>query len=260
MEIFGAHEVTAHTPAALRERLYVRTVDVTGSTNNDIKELAEAGEPEGAVIIADEQTAGKGRLGRSFWSPKNAGLYMSVLLRPTLAAADALSVTAAAAVSTAEAVDVLSGKNAGIKWVNDIYINGRKICGILAESAFDASGEIRYTVLGIGVNVADIGFPDDIKDKAGAVGADISIRPKLAAEILTRFFAYYDRLPSKSFMDEYRRRSVLTGKLIEYERGGVMYSGTVIGTDDDAKLIVRDEAGNVSLLSSGEVNIKSAVF
>ena len=115
---------------------------------------------------------------------------------------------------------------------------------------------MRYAVLGIGINVSDSGFPDEIKDIAGTVGADISLRPLIASKILTYFFGYYDSFPSKAYMDEYRRRSVLTGRTIEYEQGGVLHTAVVDGIDDDACLIVRDLSGDVKHLASGEVLIK----
>lgn len=255
MGIFAAEEVTALLGESLRARIGVRTTDITGSTNDDIKALAESGAPEGTVMIAGEQTAGKGRLGRSFYSPKDAGLYMSILLRPKLGTADALAITTAAGAAAARAIDAVCGTNAGIKWVNDIYIGSRKVCGILTEASLSPDGGVRYAVLGIGVNVTDRGFPDDIKNKAGAVGADISLRPAIAAKILEFFFAYYESFPSKVYMDEYRRRSVLTGRTIEYEQGGVMHTAKVEGIDDDARLIVRGGDGELKYLSSGEVSI-----
>ena len=256
MSIFSADGVYSFLDPALSGRLYITAVDVTGSTNDDIKVLAAGGAPEGEVIIAGEQTAGKGRLGRSFYSPKDAGIYMSVLLRPKTGSGDALAITTAAGAAVACALDEVCGTDAGIKWVNDLYIAGRKVCGILTESSLSADGSVKYAVLGIGVNVTDRGFPEDIKNKAGAVGADISLRPCIAAKILERFFGYYDSFPSRLYMDEYRRRSVLTGKTIEYERGGKLYTARVEGIDDNALLIVRGEDGNVNYLSSGEVNIK----
>ena len=257
MGIFGREEVISRLGAPLDTRLDIVTTDITGSTNNDIKAAAAKGAPEGLVIIAGEQTAGKGRLGRSFWSPRDTGLYFSILLRPRVSAADALSITTAAAVAVSEAIDELTGLHAGIKWVNDIYISGRKVCGILTEASLMPDGGMDLAVLGIGVNVAENDFPDDIRDKAGSIGAASDIRPALAAGILTRFFAYYDDLPSKGYMDEYRARSILSGKTVEYEQGGVMRTAEVIGTDDSARLIVRDADGKTSYLSSGEVNIKS---
>ncbi|MBP3853988.1 MAG: biotin--[acetyl-CoA-carboxylase] ligase [Ruminiclostridium sp.] len=255
MAFFEPEKIKLHLTGFAVSRLDIRTAEITGSTNDDIKALAESGAPEGTVMIAGEQTAGKGRLGRSFYSPKDTGLYMSVLLRPRLPASDALAITTAAAAAVALAADALCGTSAGIKWVNDIYVGGRKVCGILTESSLAPDGSMKYAVLGIGVNVADGGFPDDIADKAGALGADTALRPALAASILENFFAYYDKLPERGFMDEYRRRSVLTDRVIEYERGGERLTGTVLGIDDEARLAVRGADGIIRYLSSGEVNI-----
>ncbi len=240
----------------LAGRLDIRTTAVTGSTNDDVKELAASGGPEGTVVIAGAQTAGKGRLGRSFYSPENVGLYMSVLLRPTLAAQDALAITTAAAVATAGAIDALCGTDAGIKWVNDIYLGDRKVCGILTESSVSVGGMINYAVLGIGVNVAAADYPAEIAGKAGALGIAPELRMRLAAGILMRFFEIYDRLPSREYMDEYRRRSILTGQMIEYERDGIAHTGIVAGIDDDARLLIKDEDGVTLSLSSGEVSVK----
>ena len=255
MGIFAAEEVSALIADTLRGRIVIKTADITGSTNDDIKELAAGGAPEGTVMIAGEQTAGKGRLGRSFYSPRDAGLYMSILLRPALGTADALAITTAAGAAAACAIDEVCGTDAGIKWVNDIYIGSRKVCGILTESSLAPDGGVRYAVLGIGVNVTDRGFPDDIKNKAGAVGVDISLRPAIAAKIIEYFFSYYRSFPSKAYMDEYRRRSILTGKTIEYEQNGVTHTALVEGIDDDARLVVRAPDGTVTYLSSGEVSV-----
>ena len=127
------------------------------STNTLVKHLAEQGGREGMVVIAQHQTAGKGRLGRSFYSPKGTGLYLSILLRPKFSAQEALSITTAAAVAVAEAVDQVTGKEGGeakIKWVNDVYYRYRKVCGILTEASIDfETGGLHYAVLGIGVNL-----------------------------------------------------------------------------------------------------------
>ncbi len=257
--VIPGHEVISELDDRLRSRLHIRTVGITGSTNDDLKAAAADGAPEGEVLIAGAQTAGKGRLGRSFWSPDSGGLYMSILLRPSLPIGSALCITAAAAVAVSEAADNISGIRSGIKWVNDIYVDGRKICGILTESAVAPDGSMNHAVLGIGVNTCDMGFPEELRDKAGAIGIDRALIPKLAAGILTRFFAIYDSLPSRAFMEEYRHRSVLTGRVIEYERGGVLYRGTVEGIDNDARLLVRGSDNKVIQLISGEVNIKTRI-
>lgn len=253
--MFSEDEVYASVGDKLEKRIYVRVFETVGSTNDELKRLARRGFCEGTVIAAGEQTAGKGRLGRSFCSPKDVGLYMSILLRPGVEADDALAITTAAGTAVSEAIDALCGVQSGIKWVNDVYVDGRKVCGILTESSSDRNG-VSFAVLGIGVNVSDREFPEDIRDRAGSLGADPDMRPKLAGGILTRFFEYYDAFPSRAYMDEYRRRSLLTGKTIVYESGGNEHSALVTGIDDAARLIVRGDDGNVKYLTSGEVRIK----
>ena len=159
------------------------------STNTVLKELAEHGGREGMVVIAQRQTMGKGRLGRSFYSPQGGGLYMSVLLRPRFSADAALSITTAAAVAVARAIDDVTGERAMIKWVNDVYFHGRKVCGILTEASvdFENSG-LHYAVLGMGVNLTEPegGFPGEVAQVAGALfagKAPAGSRPKLAAAI-----------------------------------------------------------------------------
>ena len=253
----AAAEAAAALDKELARRLRIKTVDVTGSTNDDMRILAEQGEKEGSVIIAGEQTAGKGRHGHSFYSPKDDGLYMSILLRPDLPASQSLMITTAAAVAVSEAIGELTSADPVIKWVNDIFIGGRKVCGILTEASLGSGGVMDHAILGIGVNVSESAFPEDIKDTAGTIGADAGIRPRLAGLILTRFFRIYDDLPSKGYMEEYRRRSFLIGRNVTYERGNTRYSGRVTGIDDDAHLIVERDGMN-DILSSGEISVRPA--
>ncbi len=232
------------------------------STNTVLKELAELGGREGMVVIAQRQTMGKGRLGRSFYSPQGGGLYMSVLLRPRFSAEEALSITTAAAVAVARAIDDVTGERAMIKWVNDVYFHGRKVCGILTEASvdFENSG-LHYAVLGMGVNLTEPegGFPGEVAQVAGALfagKAPAGSRPKLAAAILNRFFAYYQALPRRTFMEEYRSRSLLTGMDITFMEGESQREGTVLGVDEEARLLVRLPDGSKKVFGAGEVNIK----
>lgn len=257
MTMFGSGEVKAAL-GDIADSFDIIIKEKTGSTNADIKELAESGAPGFTVVIAGEQSAGRGRLGRSFWSPPDAGIYMSILIRAKLDTADSLCITTCSAVSVAEAIEDVCGVSAGIKWVNDIYVGGKKVCGILTESSF-IERQLDYAVLGIGINVADVGFPDDLIEKAGALNVGLSLRPVLAAQVLSRFYGYYPTMAQKTYMEEYRRRSVLTGKRIEYEKGGSLHTADVVGIDDNAHLLVKDDSGKTTALSSGEVNIKTPV-
>ena len=144
---------------------YPQVFPVLPSTNDTVKALAAEGAPEGVVVLAEAQTAGKGRMRRQFFSPDGTGIYMSILLRPKLAAEDALFITTAAAAAVADAIEAATGENAGIKWVNDVYLRGLKVCGILTEGALGLEeGNLEYAVLGIGINAIapQNGFPEEI--------------------------------------------------------------------------------------------------
>ena len=240
---------------ALSERLDIKTAEITGSTNDDVKRLAHSGAAEGTVVIAGAQTAGRGRLGRSFYSPDSTGIYMSVLLRPALPLPEAQLITVCAACAVSEATDRVCGVSTGIKWVNDIYLGGKKVCGILTESS--ASGSTAdCAVLGIGINVSTADFPDDIKNIAGGLGAVPEKIPELTAEVLKCFFGYYDRLPEKAFMERYRQRSILIGRYISFERNGEVCSARAVGIDDCAGLEIITEKGEKQTLRTGEVSVR----
>ncbi len=241
--------------------LRILTVPEVDSTNNELKKMAEAGEPEGTVLVANRQTGGKGRMGRQFFSPGDSGLYMSVLLRPKLSAEDALLITTAAAVAVAKAIEALSGKKAGIKWVNDIFVDGKKVCGILTEAAVDfESGGLQYAVLGIGINVCPPtgGFPPAVRDVAGAVFKNQigDIKSRLCAGVLNHFFEIYQMLAEKRFMQEYQASSIVIGKRVTVVKGESEAQALVKGIDDNANLIVQYDDGSVKTLSSGEIRIK----
>ncbi|WP_296793988.1 biotin--[acetyl-CoA-carboxylase] ligase [Ruminococcus sp.] len=233
----------------------------TDSTNTRLRELAMQGAPEGTAVIAGMQTGGKGRLGRKFFSPSDTGLYLSILLRPEMTAADAVRITTAAAVAVADAVEKISGRKADIKWVNDVYINGRKICGILTEAAFSLeNGGLDYAVCGIGINVYEPegGFPEDIKDIAGAVldTPAEDVRNRLAALVLENFMGYYHQLSENSFLHGYRSRLMWRGEDINLIRGSEITPAKLIDTDENCRLLVKYEDGTEDTISSGEISIR----
>lgn len=240
--------------------LAIEVREVVSSTNTVLKGLAEGGGREGMVLIAERQENGKGRMGRRFHSPKGTGLYMSILLRPQFSAEQSLGITTAAAVAVAGAIDQLTGQRSQIKWVNDVYLHGKKVCGILTEAALDfENGNLNYAVLGMGVNLQEPpgGFPAELKDVAGAIFAETppQAHAKLAAEILNRFFAFYRAMPLRNYMREYRERSLLTGLEISFQQGDRTWEGVVEGIDDDARLLVRLPDRTVKALGAGEVSI-----
>lgn len=242
-------------PAALRPEVR----ECVTSTNVLVKERAMAGEPEGLLLLAAEQTAGHGRFDRRFYSPAGTGAYVSLLLRPAFSPELALRITAAAAVAAAEAIEELTGKRAGIKWVNDVLIGGRKVCGILTEAAFDSTGtRLDYAVLGIGLNVAvpEGGFPPEIAGIAGAVfdRPETGDRERLVAQVLSRFWAYYTALPTDTFMARYSQKSVMPGRRITVRLPDGDRPARALAVEPDGGLRVRYASGEETVLHSGEVS------
>ena len=242
----------------------VHVENTVTSTNTVLKELAKKGEKTGYVLIAEEQTNGKGRLGRSFYSPSETGIYMSVILRPEITAENSLFITAAAAVAVSRAVEKVSNGavTPGIKWVNDIFVNNKKVCGILTEASINgANGKLNFAVLGIGVNIypPENDFPQDIKNIAAPVfsaNQDKNLRNKLAAEILRELKNLPENFMSDRILSEYRNRSMLVGKKVCAICGDNKQPCTVLDIDNKARLVVRFENGVIKALSSGEVSIR----
>ena len=233
------------------------------STNTILKEMAEQGAKEGTVIIAEEQTAGRGRTGKQFYSPKGTGIYISILLRPDIPAEESLFLTTSVAVATARAIEDVSDKRALIKWVNDIYLEDKKTCGFLTEGAFNVeTGKLDYAIVGIGINVCipDGGFPDNIKDIATAIfdkqTDSINKRSILIANLLDYFMEYYKDFKSKSYVKEYIERSMIIGKTITVIEGSKTSVAKAIDIDKNCRLKVQFEDGTTKWLSSGEVSTK----
>lgn len=231
------------------------------STNSLAREKANSAVPEGYTILANAQTGGRGRLGRSFYSPPDTGIYMSLLLRPVgYSPAQAVKVTTMAAVAACEAIESVSGKETQIKWVNDVYMDGRKVCGILTEGAFNLeNGNLDYIILGVGMNVylPEGGFPEEISHIAGAVfnQSENDGKNRLAAAFLDCFMKYY-RSGSGAYAEKYRKRSFVIGKQIEVITPSGRSRADALDVDGDCRLIVRYEDGTVEALSSAEVRIK----
>lgn len=244
--------------------LEIQVLPTVTSTNDVLRQQAEAGAPEGTVLAAAEQTAGKGRRGHSFYSPPGSGLYLSLLLRPGLEAKDALSLTTCAAASVALAIEDCAGIPAQIKWVNDVFCGGKKVCGILTEAALDLeSGGLQYAVVGIGVNLLppEGGFPPELAEIAGAVFDEqprgLESRSRLAGCILNRFFGFYAEIARRPFFEAYRARSFLLGQEIEILERGLVRPAAALDLEPDFSLRVREADGTVRTLSSGEVRVKA---
>ena len=239
----------------------IRCFDVIDSTNTALKAEGAKGAKEGTVIIADSQTMGRGRLGRRFESPTGTGIYMRILLRPKFNPEEALKITTGAAVAIATAIEDVSGEDTKIKWVNDIYMRERKVCGILAESSLNfETKSFEYCVLGIGINVyaPEGGFPEDIKDIADAVFSEKQeeMRSLLCAKILDNFYEIYINLYQKEYVEEYISRSVVIGKEIKVISNGTETDAICTGIDKECHLLVKYKDGTEDSLSTGEISIK----
>lgn len=225
--------------------------DTIDSTNSEAKRRA-AELPLPAVIVADAQSAGRGRMGRSFYSPRDTGLYFSYLT-DALSPESTVGLTAAAAVATARAIACVTGCETTIKWVNDLLLGQKKVAGILCER-FMADGK-SCIVIGIGINLATADFPDALRQKAGSLGVPSGVRPRLISALAEELHRLVSALPDREFMEEYRRRSAVLGRRVRYTVNGEHYDAEAIAIDDGGGLLVRHANGTETLLASGEISL-----
>lgn len=226
-------------------------VEKTRSTNDDIRKLAAAGYKEGTVVSANEQSCGRGTKGRSFISLKG-GLYFSLLLRPKKADC----ITAMAAVAVLRALKKETGAPVGIKWTNDIYLCGKKICGILCESAFSNDSEPDFVVLGIGINLSYQHFTKELDNIATSLEKEGYSFDKKA--LLNRILCEFDDIysVSKDWLDDYRKYSVILGKKITVIGHSESYEALAAGIDEEGHLNVKKENGDTVTLFSGEISVR----
>ena len=233
------------------------------STNTIMRDMAAQGAPEGLVLAAQEQTAGKGRQGRSFHSPAKHGVYFSLILRPGSKSDNASLITSAAAVAAARAIESEIGVSVGIKWVNDLFVGDKKVCGILTEAVFGMeSGLIESAVLGIGINVTtpEHGFPGEISNVAAALtdktAGRNNERVRLIAATLDNFWEFYQNLGAREFLREYRERSIITGRDVSVVSFDEIRAARALEIDDNCGLVVEYENGKRATLNTGEVSIR----
>ncbi len=236
----------------------IRQFESLPSTNETLKTLAAQGAADGTVVTALRQTAGKGTRGRSFFSPAG-GLYFSVLLRRP-AREDLLLLTPLAAVAAARACEDICGVPVGIKWVNDLYLDGKKISGTLTETTFGADGAPAFTVIGTGINLAppEGGFPDELRDRAGTLPGAPD-RGKLLERCLFYLEKYLSELSDRTFLPEYRQRMILTGKTVTATVAGKQMTGIAEGVGDDCSLILRLSDGSVCPLRDIDILINDMI-
>lgn len=253
------------TPQGIRCRLRpayqdcaIRVDARVPSTNTQAKKLAADGEAAPSLLLADGQTAGRGRMGRAFFSPPGTGLYMSVLLRPAVQAEELPLVTLAAAAAVCEAVEEAAGVSTRVKWVNDILVDGRKVAGILTEAVGDLeSGTMESVVVGIGVNVktpADA-FPEELRERAGSLLPAQVSRCDLAAGIANRLLTYADSLPERRYLEPYRERLAVLGRPVQYKQRERWMTGRAVDLREDGCLLV-EGTGGVAALRGGEIRME----
>lgn len=283
-DVLSPQGIAAH----LRHREYadlIHTYESVESTNLTIKQLSAADAPHGTLVTALTQTAGRGRLGRSFHSPSGCGVYLSILLRPHTSDENPpfnpVLITSAAAVAVARAILQVSGRDVQIKWVNDLYLDGKKICGILTEGITNfETGSIESIVIGIGVNCfSDNELPIELAGKAAALfdsslGTPMGFsRNALIAAIHDCILDIIPELATRDFLEEYRRRCFILGTDIYFyprgmncdtafpelpPEGGIR--GYAAAIDDDGGLVVRLTDGTERILSTGEISIRPTEY
>ncbi len=248
-----------------RQILVYKSVD---STNQEVKRLALGGAEEGLVVLAEQQTGGKGRRGRSFFSPPGCGIYMSVLFRPgDEKSRNAVLLTTAASVAVCRGIRCVLQEEPEIKWVNDVYFRGKKVCGILTEAVSDVeSGKIDTVVIGIGVNyrAPENGVPEEIREIMGFVCEGDAPLPRnsLAAAILNELYRLYEGLEERTYMEDYRKWSNVIGREVRFTTAVDLDDetqwkyGTAVDIDRDGGLVVQMRDGGEMVLRTGEVTLR----
>ncbi len=230
----------------------------TVSTNTTAKELAANGAAEGTLVVSEMQTGGKGRLGRRWFSPFGEGIYLSVILRPTVSPAEAPKMTLTAAVALAEALHTAIDIHPSIKWPNDIFLRGKKLAGILTEISTEMDA-VDYMVIGLGLNVNTVSFPFEIREKATSLSIETGqtqSRAFIIREFLKWFDGYYERFERGDFasiLDRWRQFSLISGCRITVETIGKEYRGKALDIDTDGFLMIEDDEGHIHRIYSGDI-------
>lgn len=241
----------------------MQLLETVVSTQEEAKRLAESGAPEGTAVIAEEQTGGRGRMGRKWHSPRGKGIWMSVVLRPKLPLLLTPQLTLLAGVAVCTAIRRVTGVEAGIKWPNDLLAGGRKICGILLESSLREGG-LHYCIAGIGiaVNLTEEDYPDYLRGvgtslliQRGGIPVD---RSELAGAVLTELEYQYNLYMEQGFKpirELWESMSVTLGRQIALNTPQGRSEGTAVGLDDNGGLLLKDDSGHITNVCSGEIEI-----
>lgn len=260
-DILSAQGIQKYLRSELSD-MEISVISKVSSSNSVVRDKANDGAEEWYLLLANEQSSGRGRIGRSFFSPKDTGIYMSLLLRPNdYSAEDSVRITTMAAVAVCEAIEDISDETAEIKWVNDIFVRGKKVCGILTEGSFGLeSGLLEYAVLGIGINIYEPkgGFPKELDSIAGSVlkSHQSDAKNRFVSQFLNRFYDYYALSSKNDYTEKYRGRSIVIGKQVKLLSANESKNAVVLGIDDHCRLQVRCDDGTEQCYSSGEISVR----
>ena len=260
-DVITAEEISSrlHTNWMAENCIYLESVD---STNNYAKRIAEDGTPSGTLVVADEQTGGKGRRGRSWSTPKGSNIAMTLLLRPRFRPEHASRMTLLAAMAVTCGICRVTGLDAGIKWPNDVVVNGHKVCGILTEMNTEVD-YINYVVIGIGINVNQKEFPEEIRETATSLALELGhpVRRTLLINGVMCAFEEYYRIYRET-LDMSRLKEIYDQELVNVEREvkvlapGGDYTGISHGINNQGELIVELSDGTIREVNSGEVSVR----
>lgn len=243
------------------KKLSVCVYDIIDSTNDEAKRQWKECKKAPCLFVSDEQTGGRGRRGRSFYSPKGTGIYMSLLIKPATGLEDAVHITTATAVIVARALKDCTGADIGIKWVNDLYLGEKKVCGILTEAVMEPNmSGTPAVVVGIGINLSTDVFPEELQGIAGGLGefsesVDVNI---LVARITDDLLDFAENLQDCSYVEDYRKMSVVLGREIRYNEGDALICARALDIDSEGGLMVELKDGSIKVLKTGEITVRLA--
>lgn len=256
-------QICSHIPTECPWGENIQVFDTIDSTNTRLKEMARAGVPEGTVLLSHSQTGGRGRLGRSFHSPKNKGIYFSLLLRPGVPASQMMHLTCAVGVAVCDAVEAVMDFRPGIKWINDLVAGRKKVGGILTELSIDPEGTVTAAVIGIGINCCHSreDFPPELQDIATSLQAHTGRhcdQSRLVAALICELYRMRKTLISGkgAVMERYRKDCITIGKEIQVIRDAQWRPGLAADVLEDGQLLVRYPDGTQEPVDSGEVSIR----
>lgn len=257
------HEIKKKVSPSNPWREKIQFFDTISSTNDVLKQMAMQGAPEGTVLVANAQTGGRGRLGRTFLSPSGVGIYLSVLLRPVCKPMELMHLTCASASATCTAIEQSAGFRPGVKWTNDIVYQKKKLSGTLTELGLKEDGSTAYAIIGTGINCCQQpeDFPPEIREMAGSLkmitGKEID-RSLVAAKMIDAYYQLSLELLSnrEGLITQYRRDCITLGQPVSIVRGSEVGHGRALDVDETGALIVEYEDGRIEAVSSGEVSVR----